>query len=176
MTEFLILAKNQFYQSNFTDISIFSEFLNFLPKFRFLLSKVWIFTEISIFYSGIKKNQSLVSYLPCKLYFKLRNRTPIKRGLSPDSYRDVPTQQAPTRPKTASKKTKPTGSSPSIDHWINQYQSWSDQDQKIALKKLIDLAAPNNVRYMREGKPVKNYTKFRLIGNPSYRQLRRIVA
>lgn len=75
------------------------------------------------------------------------HENPKKRGLSPD----IPVP----RPKTIpTKKTKPTGSrtgsSPSIDHWINQYQTWSDQDQKIALKKLIDLAAPNNVRYMRE--------------------------
>ena len=56
------------------------------------------------------------------------------------------------RTKVAKKsKSAISGNATSIDSWITQYQKWSDQEQKIALKKLIDLAAPNNVRYMREG-------------------------
>lgn len=55
------------------------------------------------------------------------------------------------KPKSLVKKIKANNtSSPTIDNWLGQYQNWSDHDQKIALKKLIDLAAPNHVRYMRE--------------------------
>ena len=48
-------------------------------------------------------------------------------------------------------KVKKPAAPKCLDQWLSQYQDWSDHEQKIALKKLIDLAAPNNVRYMREG-------------------------
>ena len=92
------------------------------------------------------EHRSLLSTIRSSICIPDNSRS--KRSFSPAEAAAAVNSRESLRPKSSAKKTKVT---PSIDSWINQYQSWSAQDQKIALKKLIDLAAPNNVRYMREG-------------------------
>lgn len=58
------------------------------------------------------------------------------------------------RPKLSSPFDKAPPSPPAepnnLEAWLETYQGWSDADQKLALERLIEIAAPSHVRYMRD--------------------------
>ena len=45
-----------------------------------------------------------------------------------------------------------------IDSWLNAYQNFTEEDQRIALERLIDKSTHKNIRFMRDGR--ENREKF----------------
>jgi F-box/WD-40 domain protein 7 len=39
-----------------------------------------------------------------------------------------------------------------IDSWLDSYQNFTEEDQRIALERLIDNSTHKNIRFMRDGK------------------------
>ena len=39
-----------------------------------------------------------------------------------------------------------------IDSWLQAYSTFSEEEQQIALERLIDVSSPKNIRFMRDGK------------------------
>lgn len=79
--------------------------------------------------------------------------SPVKKKISIEQPCSSPNRQSQI-PRLTQTQNKPNHQTkpkiPTIQDWLSIYQSWSDQDQKNAINQLIEMAHPNNVRYMRE--------------------------
>ena len=56
-----------------------------------------------------------------------------------------------------------------IDSWLNAYQNFTEEDQRIALERLIDKSTHKNIRFMRDGRENRekyNYVQHFLINLP----------